>query len=67
MKKLIFCFSLVCVGMLSSCVDKNELVDEKSKPSWLGESIYGELSNPDPSKGLTGTFKNYLRLVDDLG
>lgn len=67
MKKLIFCISLVCVGMLSSCVDKNELVDEESKPSWLGESIYGELSNPDPSKGLQGTFKNYLRLVDDLG
>ena len=67
MKKLIFCISLVCVGMLSSCVDKHELVDEESMPSWLGSSIYGELSNPDPNKGLTGTFKNYLRLVDDLG
>lgn len=67
MKKLIFCFLLVCAGLLTSCVDKNELVDEQSKPEWLGESIYGELRNPDASKGLKGTFKYYLRLVDDLG
>ena len=67
MKKLILCISLVCVGFLSSCVEKNELVDEEQMPSWLGSSIYGELSNPDPGKGLTGTFKTYLRLVDDLG
>ena len=66
MKKLIFCISLVCMGMLSSCVDKNELVDEDEMPTWLGSSIYGELSNPDPDKGLTGSFKTYLRLVDDL-
>lgn len=67
MKKLIFSISLVCMGLLSSCVDKNELVDESTMPSWLGSSIYGELSNPDPAKGLSGTFRTYLRLVDDLG
>lgn len=39
MKKLIFCFSLVCVGMLSSCVDKNELVDENpSRRGWARAS-----------------------------
>ena len=67
MKKLIFCISLVCVGLLSSCVDKNELVDEENVPDWLGSSIYGALSNPDPATGLQGTFTNYLRLIDDLG
>ncbi len=67
MRKLIFCFSFVCMGLLSSCVDKNELVDEESVPGWLGSSIYGELKNPDASKGLTGSFNTYLRLVDDLG
>lgn len=67
MKKLILCFSFVCAGMLTSCVDKNELVDEDSLPEWLGSSIYGELKNPKPGNGLTGTFNTYLRLVDDLG
>lgn len=67
MKKLIFCISLVCMGMLSSCVDKNELVDEETKPDWLGTSIYGSLSNPGSGNALQGTFRNYLRLVDDLG
>lgn len=67
MRKLIFCFSFVCMGLLSSCVDKNELVDEESVPGWLGSSIYDELKNPDASKGLTGSFNTYLRLVDDLG
>lgn len=66
MKKLIFCFSLVCTGLFVSCIDKNEEVDESSKPSWLGGSIYSELSNPSSGE-LTGTFKTYLRLVDDLG
>ncbi len=67
MKRFIFCFSLICTGMLTtSCVDKNEEVDEESRPSWLGGSIYDELKNPDQTK-LTGTFSTYLRLVDDLG
>lgn len=67
MKKLICCFSFVCMGMLSSCVDKNELVDEESMPEWLGSSIYEELKNPNAERGLQGTFNTYLRLVDDLG
>jgi uncharacterized surface protein with fasciclin (FAS1) repeats len=41
-------------------------VDEESTPAWLGGSIYSELQNPDGGK-LTGTFSNYLRLIDDLG
>lgn len=67
MKKLIFGFSLLCVGMLSSCIDKYEEVDADSKPAWLGGSIYSELKNPENNPKLTGTFSTYLRLVDDLG
>ena len=66
MKKLIFCFSLVCTGLIMSCIDKNEEVDESSKPSWLGGTIYSELSNPSVGQ-LKGSFKTYLRLIDDLG
>ena len=66
MKKLFFCVSLVLTGWMTSCVDKNEEVDAESKPEWLGESIYAELKNPNQN-ALTGTFSNYLRLVDDLG
>ncbi len=64
MKKIIFCVSLVLTGLMTACVDKNEAVDADSKPSWLGGSIYQELKNP---QYLTGTFSNYLHLVDDLG
>ena len=39
-------------------------VDEDSKPSWLGGSIYSELKDGGQ---LTGTFTTYLRLIDDLG
>ncbi|MBO5186436.1 MAG: hypothetical protein J6B91_05225 [Prevotella sp.] len=67
MRKLIFCFSFVCAGLMTSCVDKNELVDEESLPGWLGSSIYSELEHPDPAKGLVGSFNIYLRLVRDLG
>lgn len=67
MKKIIFCFSFVCMGLLTSCIDKNELVDEESKPTWLGESIYGELQNPAGKGLLNGTFNTYLRLVNDIG
>ena len=66
MKKLIVCFFLALTGLITSCVDKNEEVDADSKPEWLGSSIYGELANPNQNH-LTGTFKTYLRLVDDLG
>ncbi len=66
MKKFIFCISLVLTGVMTSCVDKYEEVDADSKPSWLGESIYAELKNANQSR-LTGTFTNYVRLIDDLG
>ena len=64
MKKFIFCISLALTGLMTACVDKNQVVDEESKPNWLGESIYQELKNPTQ---LTGTFATYLRLIDDLG
>ena len=67
MKKFFFCVSLVLTGLMASCVDKYEEVDADSKPSWLGSSIYAELKNPDGNEKLSGTFNNYLRLVDDLG
>lgn len=40
-------------------------MDSDHKPASLGGSIYEELKNPNPDH-LTGTFKTYLRLVDDL-
>ena len=64
MKKVIFCVSLAFAGLLTGCIEKNELVDADEKPAWLGGSIYQELKNPQQ---LTGTFNNYLRLIDDLG
>ena len=65
MKKFFTCVSLVLTtGLMTSCVDKNELVDADEKPSWLGGSIYQELKNPTY---LEGNFSTYLRLVDDLG
>ena len=67
MKKFFFCVSLVLAGLTTSCIDKNEEVDAESRPSWLGESIYAELKNPSGHGLLTGTFTNYLRLIDDLG
>ena len=66
MKRFFFCVSLVLTGLMTSCVDKYEEVDADSKPSWLGGSIYSELKNPNQER-LTGTFVNYLRLIDDLG
>ena len=64
MKKVIFCVSLAFAGLMTGCIEKNELVDADEKPEWLGGSIYQELKNPQQ---LTGTFNNYLRLIDDLG
>ena len=60
-------FAAVVSIMTSSCIDKNVFADEDAKPSWLGESIYKELQNPSDRAGLKGSFKYYLRLVDDLG
>ena len=67
MKKIYFCVSLALAGLMSSCVEKYEEVDAESKPEWLGSSIYTELQNPREEVGLQGTFKTYLRLIDDLG
>jgi len=64
MKKIFFCVSLVLAGLMTGCIEKNELVDAKEKPSWLGGSIYQELKNPGY---LEGKFSTYLRLIDDLG
>ena len=66
MKKFFVCISLVLTGLMTSCVDKYQEVDADSKPSWLGESIYAELKNANQER-LTGTFSNYVRLIDDLG
>lgn len=60
-----FCVAMLCVGF-SNCTDDYDLDDKGNYPSWLGNSIYAELSNPNQSI-LTGTFKNYVRLIDDLG
>ena len=67
MKQFFICLTLVLAGVMASCIDKNEEVDADSKPTWLGESIYAELKNPSGHGLLTGTFTNYLRLIDDLG
>ena len=66
MKKFFVCISLVLTGLMTSCVDKFQEVDADSKPSWLGESIYAELKNANQER-LSGTFSNYVRLIDDLG
>ena len=44
-------------GLLSSCSEKDELMDE---PAWLGNSIYERLQDD-------GTYRYTLRLIDDLG
>ena len=56
----------VLVGGFTACHDDYDLDDPGNYPSWLGQSIYDELKSPNTSH-LTGTFSNYLRLIDDLG
>lgn len=65
------CLAIVCGGF-TGCKDEYELDDEGNYPSWLGGSIYETLNNPSmvESNGnskLTGSFSNYVRLIDDLG
>lgn len=50
----------------NACTDDYDLDEKGNNPSWLGQSIYAELQNPSSGK-LTGTFHDYLRLIDDLG
>ena len=64
------CLAMICGGF-TACHDDYDLDDEGNYPSWLGSSIYDALDNPasvvkDDKQLLTGTFKNYLRLIDDL-
>jgi uncharacterized surface protein with fasciclin (FAS1) repeats len=66
MKKFFLLMPLAVLALLSSCVDKYEEVDADSKPSFLGESIFEELSNP-ARNGLQGTFNTYKKLISDLG
>ena len=66
MKKFFLLIPLAGLALLNSCVDKYEEVDADSKPSFLGESIYEELSNPERN-GLQGTFNTYKMLISDLG
>ncbi len=66
-RKIAMSLCLVAVvGGFTACHDDYDLDDPGNYPSWLGQSIYDELKSPDASH-LTGTFTNYLRLIDDLG
>ena len=72
-KKMCVAFSvaMLCGGFVA-CTDDYDLDDEGNYPSWLGGSIYEALKNPGSlQKGdeviLSGTYNNYLRLIDDLG
>ena len=63
--------AMVCGGF-TACSDDYELDDPDNYPSWLGGSIYDAMKNPEnltSAQGnvLTGSFTNYLRLIDDLG
>ena len=72
-KKMCIAFSVAMIcGGFTACTDDYDLDDEGNYPSWLGGSIYEALENPESLQKsdkvvLTGTFKNYLRLIDDLG
>ena len=66
-----FCATMFCGGFVA-CTDDYDLDDPDNYPSWLGGSIYDAMKSPENLKNvngnvLTGTFKNYLRLIDDLG
>ncbi len=63
--------AMICGGF-TACKDDYDLDDEGNYPSWLGSSIYEALKNPSSleSSGtakLSGTFNNYVRLIEDLG
>ena len=73
MRKKWICFSLAVIcGGFTACTDDYDLDDPGNYPSWLGGSIYDALKNPGSLQEtdkvvLSGTFSNYLRLIDDLG
>lgn len=62
---LSFLAAALCGGF-TACTDDYDLDDPGNYPSWLGNSIYDELKNPNPDV-LTGTFTNYVKLIEDLG
>lgn len=64
-KKSILIISLFAVAF-NSCDDLEWGESETDKPAWLGGSIYYELQNPNQER-MEGSFRNYLRLIDDLG
>src|ERR1035437_1459209 len=49
---------VLCLTMFASCT--SDYLYDKKEPAWLGSSIYGYLNND-------GHFKNYVKLIDDLG
>ena len=59
------CLAVISGGFFS-CNDRFPLDDEGNYPSWLGSSVYEQLKNPNPEV-LTGTFNNYVRLIEDMG
>lgn len=65
------CLAVLCGGF-TACTDDYDLDDPGNYPEWLGGSIYQALKNPETmeksgQRMLTGTFNNYVRLIDDLG
>lgn len=68
MKKVLlrvaFFSALLCYSCENTFKDIYGDVNEDTKPSWLGGSIYSELQS---AEHLEGTFSTYLRLIDELG
>lgn len=56
----------VMCGGLNSCQDTYDLDEPGNRPDWLGPSIYEALQHPEDTK-LSGTFSNFIKLIDDLG
>lgn len=60
------CTTMVLTGFYA-CTDSYDLDEKGNTPTQLGKSIYEELEQPSDGSALQGTFKTYLRLIDDLG
>ena len=60
------CATLALTGFYA-CTDSYDLDEKGNTPTQLGKSIYEELEQPSEGSALQGTFKTYLRLIDDLG
>ena len=66
------CLTMTVGALFMACTDDYDLDDPGNYPSWLGSSIYEAMKHPEnltntQGNVLTGTFTNYLRLIDDLG